>query len=78
MPDSANDAGPRRGLINSTSIGLGVLALALIASLVQVMRTGRELSGTDGAIVLRICHWQLEDGYRDALQMVIVRRYKLA
>ncbi|HEV7300064.1 MAG TPA: extracellular solute-binding protein [Tepidisphaeraceae bacterium] len=62
---------PRKGFLNSTVVGVTVLSVAMIASLIQVIRGNRELSGSDGRTVLRVCHWQLEDGFRAALQGVI-------
>ncbi len=67
--DSESRVGWRRWL-NQTTIGFTVLAITVVASLVQITLAARE-AAPKGKTVLRIAHWQLEAGYRDALQWTI-------
>jgi raffinose/stachyose/melibiose transport system substrate-binding protein len=54
-----------------SAAGMVLLAAAIIASIVGVYRNEQKLTGKPGETVLRLCHWQLEDGFRNALQAVI-------
>jgi raffinose/stachyose/melibiose transport system substrate-binding protein len=73
--DSETAKGWRRW-INATTVGLTVLLLTVAASIVQVVHASR-LATPTGKTVLRISHWQLEAGYRDALDWVIKEYQKL-
>jgi raffinose/stachyose/melibiose transport system substrate-binding protein len=52
-------------------VGAALFVIAFVASVFGVMRNERRLEGAPGEVVLRLCHWQLEDGFRDAMQSVI-------
>ncbi len=52
------------------SLGLVLLAVAFIASCVSVLINHLSLNAPD-VTAIRICHWQLEAGFRKALQEVI-------
>ena len=62
--------------LNSNVLGLGLLAVGFAASIFQIFSKEREFS-EPGKTILRICHWQLELGYRDALEKVIAEYQKL-
>jgi len=73
MSSSSGDSGPRaswRRWINQTTIGCTILVLTVIGSLYQIATAARE-AAPKGKTVVRISHWQLEAGYRDALQWAI-------
>ena len=56
--------------INVSSLGAVVLVGAMAVGLARVMTIQEALYDPD-RIVLRIAHWQLEAGYREALQDAI-------
>jgi len=63
----------RRGALKGLSVnmlGVALVAGAMIVSLVRVLSIQRELFDPNKTII-RISHWQLELGYRQALQGVI-------
>lgn len=62
---------PPRKFLNATTFGLTLLGCVLVLSMISVVHSERELTGRPGETVLRLCHWQLEDGFRDGLQAVI-------
>lgn len=70
---------------NSNWIGLGLLIVGFAFSTVMVMRNTAESrnrvdreSGEDrGKRIVRVLHWQLEPGYREALQATIDRYNRL-
>jgi hypothetical protein len=69
--DISPTASKRR--FNLNYIGLGLLIVAFIVSLLDILRDG-EPSGdtkTTEDRVVRILHWQLEPGFREALDAVI-------
>lgn len=59
-----------RKWINANTLGLAVLLVAISVSVVRVMSIQKELFDPDKTII-RISHWQLELGYRDAMQSAI-------
>ncbi len=59
---------------NSNWLAVGLLCIAFIYSAFRFYATSQELaqgSGEGGQKILRITHWQLEPGFREALQWVI-------
>lgn len=52
-------------------IGILLVVAAFVVSMYRVSQIGNELSESDDTTIVRIAHWQLELGYRDALQDVI-------
>ena len=52
------------------SLGLIILALSFIASTISVIYNHYTTEGPD-VKAIRICHWQLEAGFRNALQAII-------
>lgn len=58
------------------NIGLILLVLTVLVCLVQVMRTQQQLD-PPGKKVIRIAFWQLEAGYREAMQAMIDEYQKL-
>lgn len=80
MPD-ANPAPPtppaaRFPWLSRNTLGLVLLLGAFALSLFQIFWKERQVAES-GKTVLRICHWQLELGYRQALQKVIDEYEKL-
>lgn len=76
---SDRDAGERTGIakwLNGTLFGVALLALAAAASAVQVYRAHRD-AAPPGKKILRVAHWQLEAGYRDAIDFAIKEYEKL-
>ena len=59
-----------RKWLNGNTIGLAILALVFCASLVRVLTVEKQLFPSDKKVI-RISHWELELGYREALQSVI-------
>jgi raffinose/stachyose/melibiose transport system substrate-binding protein len=64
------------GLFRGSALGATVLALALILSLVTVFRNNRAAE-YPGKKIIRIFHWQLEAGYRSAIDKAITGYEKL-
>lgn len=58
------------GLIGLNGFGILLLVLACGWSLVRVFSISQELTDTSRK-TLRVCHWQLESGYREALDAII-------
>ena len=58
------------------TLGVLLVAGAMIVSMVRVLSIREQLFDPDKTII-RICHWQLELGYRQALQNVIEEYEKL-
>lgn len=52
-------------------IGVLLVVVAFAVSMYRVTQVGNELSEADGTTIIRISHWQLELGYRDAMDEVI-------
>ncbi len=57
--------------LNINMIGVLLVVAAFIVSMYRVSQIGEQLSESDGTTIIRISHWQLELGYRDALEDVI-------
>ena len=57
--------------LNVNMIGVLLVVAAFIVSMYRVSQIGQQLSEADGTTILRVSHWQLELGYRDALDDVI-------
>lgn len=57
-----------KALLNVNVIGLALLLLGFIASLGMVLSRTIEEAGPDGKRVVTLMHWQLEPGYREAMQ----------
>ena len=51
-------------------LGFGLVVISYIAALTNVFRTGQEQTWTNKKVI-RICHWQLETGFREAFEWVI-------
>jgi raffinose/stachyose/melibiose transport system substrate-binding protein len=51
-------------------LGFGLVVISYIAALTNVFRTGQEQTWTNKKVI-RICHWQLETGFREAFDWVI-------
>lgn len=66
---SEPSTGPR-GWINRNNLGLLLLVVTVVICLIQVMRVQGELEPKD-KITIRIAFWQLEAGYREAMQQMI-------
>jgi len=69
----------RRGIrkwVNANTIGLAVLVAVICGSVVRVLNVHKELFDPDKTTI-RISHWQLEMGYRDALNAIIAEYEKL-
>lgn len=58
------------GWFNGTTIGVSMLIIAFLASLIVAVRNTMRIERPVKPVVY-IAHWQLEKGYREALQMVI-------
>ena len=56
--------------LNWSLVGLGLFALVMLGSVVQVLVNEREYT-YPGKRVIRVMHWQLEAGYREAVQRAI-------
>ena len=56
--------------VNANTVGLAVLLVVISMSIIRVMSIQKKLFDPDKTII-RIAHWQLELGYRDAMQDVI-------
>lgn len=65
-----------RGGINTSLIGSVLLAVTILLSLGLVIKNVRDIEHPDKTPI-RICHWQLEAGYREALDSVIAEYEKL-
>jgi raffinose/stachyose/melibiose transport system substrate-binding protein len=57
--------------LNINMVGVLLVLVAFGISMKRVFSIREQLEGTDGTTIIRISHWQLELGYRDALQHVI-------
>ena len=53
-----------------TGVGIGLLVAAFALSTAQVLRNQATYEDP-GKKVIRLCHWQLEPGYREALDQII-------
>lgn len=62
--------------LNVNMLGVALMAGAMVLSLVRVMTIQKELFDPNKTII-HISHWQLELGYRQALQAVIDEYEKL-
>ncbi len=60
----------RAGGINTSAIGLVLLGITIIASLIVVIRNVLAIERPDKTVI-RIAHWQLEAGYREAFDKII-------
>jgi raffinose/stachyose/melibiose transport system substrate-binding protein len=69
MTDTPTKSGVWRWL-NATTFGWAVLLAAFLASMGKIIQADRRAE-PQGKIILRISHWQLETGYRDAMQWAI-------
>ena len=65
-----------RKWINASTLGLAVLLVGISMSTVRVMSIQKELFDPNKTII-RISHWQLELGYREAMQDAIDEYEKL-
>jgi len=70
-PGSAHAAGLSRWL-NMNSLGALLLTAVVIASAWQVIFTQRAMA-TETKKVIKIAHWQLEAGYRQAMDKIIAK-----
>ena len=61
---------------SANMVGVVLLVAAFVASMVRVFSVQKELFDPD-VVTLRISHWQLETGYREALDDVIAMYEKL-
>jgi len=69
-PTDAAEAPRWRSWINTSMLGLLLLVGACGWSLLRVLSIQNEIN--DPTVkTIRICHWQLESGYREGLQQVI-------
>ncbi len=70
QPDTAPE--PKRGF-NANHIGLAILVVAFAAGLFDILRPRAEADGrvVDEDRVVHFLHWQLEPGFREALDAVI-------
>lgn len=59
-----------RRCFSANTIGFAFLIAALGISMYNVLTVNRSLNDPD-TVIIRMCHWQLELGFRDALQNVI-------
>jgi len=66
-----NGKRPRPWWLHINMLGVLLVLFAFAVSMKRVFSIRSELEGSDGTTILRISHWQLELGYRDALQKVI-------
>lgn len=57
--------------LNVNMIGVLLVVVAFIVSMYRVSQIDNQLSEANGTTILRISHWQLELGYRDAMADVI-------
>ena len=57
-------------------IGLGLVAIAYIGAVLNMLKVKREEEWS-GKKVIRICHWQLEGGFREGINYVIDEFEKL-
>ncbi len=67
------DRPPARGwrrIVNLNALGILLVVAACVASLYQVLSIRHQIDDPN-IKTIRIAHWQLEAGYRDALQSVI-------
>lgn len=70
MSSATSPADSKSGFPWTSALGVLLLLAALGVSMARVLRVQRELD--DPAVTtIRLSHWQLELGYRDALQKVI-------
>ena len=67
---------PWRRWVNANTIGIAVLVCVILSSIVRVMSIQEKLFDPNKRII-RISHWQLELGYRNAVQAVIDEYEKL-
>ena len=69
-PEIVHDARGWQRWINTSMLGVLLLVGACGWSLLRVLSIQREIN--DPTVrTIRICHWQLESGYREGLQQVI-------
>lgn len=61
---------------NTSMLGVALLVAAIAVSLTRVLVIRDKLFATD-KVIIRVAHWQLEMGFRDALQAVIDRYNEL-
>ena len=71
MSQKQENTSTRPWWLNVNMIGVLLVGAAFIVSMYRVSQIGQQLSEADGTTILRISHWQLELGYRDALDDVI-------
>ncbi len=76
MSQDSHSSESSRGVFIRNMLGLGLLVVAIIASTVQIFTKEHEINDPRKT-VLRLCHWQLELGYRDALEKMIAEYEKL-
>ncbi len=65
-----------RGEVNRSVIGVVLLIGTVLASLALVIKNVRAIERPTKTTI-RLCHWQLEAGYRDAMSAVIAEYEKL-
>lgn len=70
MTQAAGSHSQSKFRINGSVVGLILLGVVMIGSLVQVLLNERHYT-YPGKKVIRVLHWQLEAGYREALQTAI-------
>jgi raffinose/stachyose/melibiose transport system substrate-binding protein len=60
----------------SAYIGVGLIVVSYAAALVNVFRIEKEQTWTDKKVI-RLCHWQLETGFRESFNWVIKEYEKI-
>lgn len=65
-----------RGKVNLSLVGMLLLVCSVLASLAVVIKNVRAIEHPTKTTI-RLCHWQLEAGYRDAIQAIIDEYQKL-
>lgn len=66
--------------INTNWIGLGLVAIAFVFSAIRFIQINLEVADSeqdDGKKIVRFLHWQLEPGYREAMDQVIEKYHQL-
>ena len=66
----------KRKLPISSILGIALVAVSYAAALINVLRTEKEQTWTDKKVI-RLCHWQLETGFREAFNWAIAEYEKI-